>query len=328
MYTLRALQVFVAVADAGSFAAAARALNLAPAVVTRQVAELEAHLGARLIQRTTRRMVLTDVGAQYLARVRAVLADLADAEAEASAAVRAVSGQLTMRAPSAFTAHQLAAVLPAFHARYPQVKLALVVDAAVSGGVDDAQDITIVWGARPLEGDFVARRLARTEAIVAASPQYLARHGRPTHPRDLAGHQMLAPPAVPGVFDPGAIRFTHRDTQESFQPPRTAAMPLLATWHTDTNLAAARAGLGVAGLPSFVVAGDLASGRLERLLAPWRLMENTIWACVPSRRHLPARTRAMLDFLVETFGGEDRDPWLDQLPAVAGAAQGSSTSST
>lgn len=325
MNTLRAIQVFVAVADAGSFAAAARALNLAPPVVTRQVAELEAHLGARLIQRTTRRMVLTDVGAQYLARVRAVLADLADAEAEAGAAVRAVSGQLTMRAPSAFAAHQLAAVLPAFHARHPRVKLALVVDAAVGTGVDDTQDITIVWGAKPLEGDFVARRLARTEVVLAASPQYLASHGRPAHPRDLAGHQMLVPPAVPGVFDPGTIRFMHRGTQESFQPPHTAAMPLLATWHTDTNLAAARAGLGVAGLPSFIVAGDLASGGLERLLAPWRLMDSTIWACVPSRRHLPARTRAMLDFLVDTFGGEDRDPWLGQSEGVAAADQGSTS---
>lgn len=310
MSRLRAMQVFAQVAEAGSFAGAARVLGLAPAVVTRQVAELEAHLGVRLIQRTTRRMALTDVGTRYLARVRAILADLADAEAEAGAAVRVIGGRLMLRAPPAFAVHQLAAVLPRFHERHPGVSLTLAVDGLMGVGVDEAQDITIVWGARPLEGDFVARRLANTEVVLCAAPAYLDRHGRPTHPRELVQHQMLTPPAVPGVFDPAQTRFIHRSDATVVLPAANRPEPLLSTWHTDTNLAAARIGLGVSGLPSFTVAGDLKAGTLERVLPDWRLFENTIWACVPSRQHLPARTRAMLDFLVETFGGEDRDPWL------------------
>lgn len=314
MDRLRAMQVFAQVAEAGSFAGAARALNLAPAVVTRQVAELEAHLAARLIQRTTRRMVLTDVGRQYLTRVRAILADLADAEAEASATVRVVGGRLAMRAPPAFATHQLAVMLPRFHERYPAITLTLTLDGVVGVGVDEAQDITIIWGPQPLAGDFVARRLARTEVILCAAPTYLDRHGRPTHPTELAQHQMLTPPPVPGIFDPAQTRFIHRRDGTVVQPPsHTRPKPLLSTWHTDTNLAAARVGLGVAGLPSFTVAGDFKAGTLERVLPDWRLFENTIWACVPSRQHLPARTRAMLDFLVETFGGEDHDPWLAAL---------------
>lgn len=313
MDRLRALQVFAQVAEAGSFAGAARALNLAPAVVTRQVAELEAHLGARLIQRTTRRMVLTEVGTQYLGRVRAILADLADADAEAGAAVRVVGGRLTLRAPPAFATHQLAVVLPKFHARHPDVRLTLTLDGVVGVGVDEAQDITIIWGPRPLEGDFVARRLACTEVILCAAPAYLDRHGRPTHPADLLRHQMLTPPPVPGLFDPTQTRFVHRRDGAIVALMHDRPEPLLSTWHTDTNLVAARVGLGVAGLPSFTVADDFKAGTLERVLPDWRLFENTIWACVPSRQHLPARTRAMLDFLVETFGGEDRDPWLAEL---------------
>src|SRR6218665_1978844 len=194
MDQLRAIKVFTRVIDDGSFAAAARSLDLAPAVVTRLVAELEDHLGARLINRTTRRLALTDIGEAYLERARHILAEVDEAEALALSATTEPRGHLRVLVPPAIAVHQLAKHLPKFRKQYPQV----TVELSSPGGIetlDEAFDITILHARRPLDGDFVARRLARTEVIMCASPEYLNQRGRPQHPNDLRGHDSLLPPA-------------------------------------------------------------------------------------------------------------------------------------
>jgi len=312
MDLMRAMRTFVRVIDDQGFAAAARGLNQAPAVVTKQVAELEAHLGARLINRTTRRMSLTEVGERYLDRARQILADVDEAEALASHSVKELSGHLKVLVPPAFAVHQLAKHLPKFRARHPQVSLELTVPGPVEA-VDDAHDVSILMSSLPLrDGDFVARRIATSEIIVCASPEYLARVGRLTHPLQALHIDLLLPS---GTTARRLLTFTHESAlgadgqpeQVEVAPPR----PALATIHLDTTYAAVLAGMGVAGLPSFVVADALMEHALERLLPDWRIFATTIYAAVPTRKHLPARTRAFIDFLVETFGGGERDIWLD-----------------
>lgn len=313
MDSLRAMRVFTRVIDEGSFAGAARALDMAPAVVTRLVAELEEHLGARLMNRTTRRIALTEVGESYLERVRQILADVDEAEAMASASVTEPRGHVRLLVPPAVAVHQLAKHLPRFHAQYPLVTLEIVANGAVET-VDESFDLTIALLRKPLDGNFVARRLARTEVITCASPEYLDRRGRPQHPREMQGHDVLIPPL--SELQRG-ITFYRGDGDEDRETFTTVPhRGTLSTLHVDTNYAAALSGLGIAGLPSFVIEDALMEHALERVLPQWRLFSSTLWVCMPTRQHVPARTRALLDFLLQVFGGEDRDPWL----AAAGCA--------
>jgi len=308
MDRLQAMRMFTRVIDEGSFAAAARSINVSPAVVTRLIAELEEHLGARLINRTTRRLALTEAGEAYLERVRHILIELEDAEALASASTVEARGTLRVLCPPAFAVHQLAKHLPAFRARHPKVTVELTAPGAVET-VDDNFDVTILMeGRRPLDGSFIARRLARSEVIACASAEYLDLRGRPQHPLELETHEAMVPNFLREItfhtFAPGAPGGIGDSCTVT---PRAAA---LTTVHTDMLYAAALAGLGITGLPSFVVEDALMEHALERVLPRWHLFMTTIYAGLPSRKHVPARTRAFIDFLVHVFGGEDRDPWL------------------
>jgi DNA-binding transcriptional LysR family regulator len=302
------MRVFSRVIEEGSFAGAARKLNLSAAVVTRLVADLEEHLGARLINRTTRRLALTDTGELYLERVRQILSEVEEAEALASAAPSQPRGHLCVLSPPAFAAHQIAKHLPEFRAMYPRVTLELAAPGPVET-VDENCDVSILQTSRqPLDGNFVARLLARSDVIACASPEYLDRRGRPQHPDDLAGHDTLLPGSGTEItFHHGgdAGRSAAEETVR-LVPPR----PAFGTAHGDTMYAAALAGMGIAALPSFMVEEALKNASLERVLPQWRLLTMRIYAAIPARKYVPARTRAFIEFLVEIMGGEDRDPWL------------------
>ncbi len=306
MDQLRAIKVFVRVIDEGSFAAAARALDLAPAVVTRLVAELEEHLGTRLLNRTTRRLSLTEIGEAYLERARRILADVDEAAALAASATQEVRGLLRILCPPAIAVHQLAKHLPKFHREYPLVTLEITSPGPVET-VDDAYDLTILVSRAPLDGDFIARRLARSEFIMCASPEYLDQRGRPQHPSELKLHDALLPP-TPTLMR--GLTLQRGDGSEEITLPIVPSRAALSTTHMDTNYAAALHGLGVAGLPSFMVEDALLEQALERVMPQWSLFSTTLWAGMPTRKYVPARTRAFLDFLLEIFGGEDKDPWL------------------
>jgi DNA-binding transcriptional LysR family regulator len=304
------MKVFAKVVDEGAFAKAARALDMAPPVVTRMVAELEAHLGARLLNRSTRSLALTEVGEQYLDKVRQILLEVEESEALASESTKVPRGHLRVLCSPAIAVHQLAKHLPRFRAAYPQVTLELTSPVLVET-VSDAHDLTIFASRESPDGEFIARRLARTEVVVCASPDYLNRRGRPSHPSELSGHEAIFPPlsTVSRGLDfvsggsPGEPGFETHTLQ--YQHP-----PALATTNIDTMYAAALAGLGIAGLPSYVIEDALMEHALERVLPHWRMFHVTLWVGMPSRRHLPARTRAFIDFLLQIFGGEDHDPWL------------------
>lgn len=312
MDQLRSIRVFVQVLADGSFASAARALDMAPAVVTRAVAELEEHLGARLLNRTTRSLALTEVGEAYLERARQVLADLDDADQLAASASGQLNGKLKVLCPPAFATHQLVKHLPRFCQRFPQVSLELATDGPVEGAAE-SYDVSIVsLGAQPLQGEFVARPLARSTFVVCAAPSYLAQHGVPREPQELMDHK--------GVFL--AVSAMRKDValvrqvaDSSLQANNRVLVnlhePVLASSHIDTVYAATLAGLGIAGLPTFVAEAALQDGRLQRVLPEWHGAQPLrLYAAIPTRKHVPLRTKAFVDFLVEVFGGEDRDPWL------------------
>ncbi|MDH4391445.1 MAG: LysR family transcriptional regulator [Aquabacterium sp.] len=310
MDQLRAMQVLAKVADEGSFAAAARALDMAPAVVTRVIAELEEHLGARLMNRTTRRMNFTEVGDEYLQRVRQILADVDDAAVRVGNATVEPRGHLRVLLPPALAVHQVVKHLGAFRRLYPQVTVELHSPGPVEA-MDEAYDLTILSTRQPLAGDFIARRLARTEVVLCAAPDYLDTRGRPSHPQELAHHDTLLPPI--SEVQRG-ITFLSGGEGPDDAPGESVTLiphrPVLSSSHIDTNYAGALHGLGITALPSFVLEDALLENALERVLPDWRLFSITIWAAMPSRKHLPARTRVFLDFLINLFGGEDKDPWL------------------
>jgi DNA-binding transcriptional LysR family regulator len=314
MDQIRCLRVFDQVVSQGSFAGAARALDLAPAVVTRCVAELEAHLGARLLNRTTRRLALTEVGATYLEGARQVLAQLDANDALAGSAVREPVGTLRVLCPPAFAVHQLAPVLPQFSARYPRISVELSLPGPLDAA-DDAFDVSVLsLGSQALQGAFVARPLALSTFVLCASPDYLRRRGEPEHPEDLAQHTGVAP-AVSGQRR--EITLCRRVPDASLALPAEVSVPVssssFVTHHIDMTLALALAGAGVAGLPSFVAEQAVRQGRLQWVLPDWRGTVLRLFAAVPARQHLPARTRLFVDFLLERFGGAERDPWLQRL---------------
>ncbi|RZT92477.1 LysR family transcriptional regulator [Rivibacter subsaxonicus] len=306
MNELKAMRTFAQVADSGSFINASRALDVAPAVVTRVVAELEQHLGARLMTRTTRRVTLTEVGERYLDRVRGILEDVEEATGLVRQTQSEPDGEVRVAASPEFAAHQLARRLPRFHAVCPKV----VVKVTAAGPVrslDPGQDITIVVKQSPLDGDFIARRLARSEVIGCATPEYLDRFGRPSHPSELVGHRLLTPPLQ------GAITFSRRPDDDCSAGECVTVIPTLSQLHSmnpDLHRASALAGLGIAGLPSFSIDGDLRNHSLEQVLPAWHVADLSIWACMPTRRHVPASTRAFMEFLVDEFGGVEDDPWI------------------
>ncbi len=307
MDQLRAMRVFSRVIDAGGFAKAAQALDIAPAVATRLVSELEEHLGARLINRTTRRLALTDVGEGYLERVRNILSEVDDAEAVAGLSTAEPRGRLSVLVPPGFAVHQLAKHLPRFRAMYPKMTLELTVSGSAETP-DENHDVTIiVQRLRQIDGAFIARRIASCDVVLCATPEYLDQHGRPEHPRDLAQHDTLMPIA-PSEQRVLSFRAAYGQSAEVTVEMKKA--PPLMTLHTDTLYAAALAGLGIAGLPSFIAEDALLEHALERVLPCWLLSTVTLFAAMPTRKHVPMRTRAFVDFLVATFGADSRDPWL------------------
>lgn len=303
MDQLRAMRTFAEVAGRGGFAAAARALNVAPPVVTRLVAELEQQLGVRLLNRTTRRVALTPIGQRYLQRVQGILRDVDNAAAAVSGEQSELRGRVRLAAPPMFAARQLMPRLARLHALHPEI----AVDLTASGPVDTPladQDISLVVRAGGLDGDFIAHRLASSAVLLCAAPTYLRHRGPPQHPHDLAQHALLI---ASMARMPRRFPMTHRDgTVAEVVPDRV----LLSSPNAEMCHAGALAGMGIAALPSFAVQADLEQGRLEQVLADWRLFDMAVYACLPSRRQVPAVVRAVLGHLRAEFPGGDRDPWL------------------
>ncbi|MDC6169855.1 LysR family transcriptional regulator [Paucibacter sp. XJ19-41] len=309
MDQLRALRIFEQAARQGSFVGAARELDLSAVAVTRAVADLEAHLGARLFNRSTRRLALTEVGESYLNRARLVLHELAQADAMAQSASTTAVGCVRLRCTPSFAARLLAPALPVFLARHPGLTLEVSGDAPAGSAEADC-DVTIVtsWTG-DLSGDYVARHLASSYFIFCAAPDYLDRHGLPQTPEALTGHALLLHSVAVQWRELDLLRLRPRPGEAELC---TIPMPSarLVTHQLELLYAAALAGQGITAIPSFVAAEALRDGRLRQVLPDWSAARLDFYAAYPSRQHLPMRTRVFIDFLLETLGGHEQDRWL------------------
>ena len=297
MDRLQAMKVFARVVDEGGFAAAARAMDMSPPVVTRMVAELEQHLGTRLLQRTTRKLALTDAGDAYLLRVRTILHEIEDAEAAAAASTRDLRGTVRVLVPPVLATYFLAPLVPQWRARYPRLLLDIATDNFASTRVDEF-DVTLMVLPEGFDGNIVARPLFQGEAIVVASPAYLERMGIPREPADLATHQYLRDNGMAARNQTGRKLCLRHLRGEA--PDCEVDLPVaLQSVSTDLLLRAALDGVGVAVMARLLVQPHLASGALVHVLPDWMFARYTVYAALPSRRMLPARAKAFLDFVTE-----------------------------
>lgn len=292
MDRLQSLRVFQAVADAGGFAAAARALDLSAASVTRMVADLEAQLGVRLLQRTTRRVVLTDEGAAYLERVRRILADLDEADALVSQRSQTVAGVLRVLATPVLASVLVAPVVPRLTARHAALRVEVDVESYAVPSVEE-HDVALFTVEGTVDTGLIARRIASGVSALVAAPAYLQRVGRPTRPEDLMHHHCLRY-RPPGQH---AHAWTLWRADQPDAVSRVAVEPVACSNHVEALLRMALEGGGILAVSLDLVAHRLASGELVRVLDGWVTDHWVLYAALPSRRHLPARTRAFLDEL-------------------------------
>jgi len=290
-----ALQVFRHVAELNSFAEAGRRLGLSPAAISKNIAELEAHVGVRLINRTTRRMALTEEGRMYLEYVARGL----DAFAEADQALGPVrmkpSGTLRVSAPMTVTLTRLSTAIPRFLERYPDLTLDLHLDDRRVHLVRDGFDLAIRGSAHLEDSSMIARKLAVMPHVVCAAPSYFASHGKPATPADLRSHN--------------CVRFSlsaTADVWEFSKEGRNERVAVDARYSVSSSLAvrdALCAGFGISLIPYPYVEEDLKEGRLQSALEDWSTAETTLYAIYPSRQHLAPKVRVFLDFVSEEFGG-------------------------
>lgn len=293
---------FSRVAATGSFTAAAAELGISASAVSKQVRALEERLGVRLLQRTTRRVSLTAEGRGFYARLRDVLSDAAEAEQEVTQLQTELRGTLRVNAPMDFGVARLAAPLAEFAAAHPELSLEIELSDRFVDVIEEGFDLVIRIG-NLAESSLVARRLAPCHRALCASPTYLAERGTPQRPRDLSKHVKIAY----AYETERSWRFRGERGEERIDCP---------VRHRANNgqmmIALAREGLGVALLPTFLVADDLRSGRLEALLVDSVIGEIGIHAVYPHRKHLSNRVRHLVDFLAHHCGAQP--PWDEGLP--------------
>lgn len=292
MDRLQSMRVFQQVVDDGSFAAAARRFDMSAAVVTRLVGDLEDHLGVRLLQRTTRRLALTDAGQAYLARVRHILNDIDEAHAAAQAHAQEMSGVIRILTPPIFGVHILGPLVAEFGRRYPKVVLDIHVESSQVPPIED-YDLTLLGASDTFDANIIARPIASSDGVLCASPAYLQKNGIPQHPEELAQHRCLR------IKLPANRHRSWRLTnpEDNRRELEIAINPAMLVNHTDTLIRACVDGAGISSQSIDLVANHLHSGELQRVLSPWITGTNTLYAALPSRKFIPKRASIFLEFL-------------------------------
>ena len=294
MDRLASMAVFKRTVEAGSFAAAARQFGISPEMAGNHVRALERHLGVRLLNRSTRRLHLTEAGGSYYERCSRILSDIEEAEAEASSLQVMPSGLLRIAGPLTFGVLHLAPAISDYMTRYCGISVDVSLSDRHVNLIEEGFDLAIRIG-EPSDSALIARRLASARLVLCASPAYLERAGRPEKPADLTRHACLV---YADLRSPRTWRFTDaKGYTETVQisGPFTSNNPQLLV-----SLAAA--GHGLIFWPSFAVGADILAGRLVPLLMDWRSRELSIWALYPHRSLLSAKVRSFVDFLAERFG--------------------------
>jgi DNA-binding transcriptional LysR family regulator len=284
MDTLHSMRVFVRVIDTGSFTAAATAMQLSTAQVSRLVSELEQQLQTRLLHRTTRRLALTEAGERYLQRCRQILDEVDEAAAEARGAHLRPSGRLRVHSMTGLGLQHLTALIARYSELYPEVVVDLALSQRTPDLLEDGHDVIIAFARELPSSQMVAQLLGPMFSVLCAAPGYLHRHGVPHQPHELHQHRYLR--LLDPLYEDGVDAEFGPLPGESFQVNVAESLAR-----------AAQAGMGVCLLPSFVAAPAMRDGSLLRLLPGHRLRQRNIYAIYPSRRFLDAKIRTWVDFL-------------------------------
>jgi DNA-binding transcriptional LysR family regulator len=307
MDRLQSMRVFAKVVEQGNFARAGQALNISNAVVTRHVADLENHLGTRLLNRTTRKLSLTETGHAYLERVLQILQEIDDAEAIASSESKKPTGTLRIYSHLGFGQLQLAQLLPVYARRYPNVKLDVTLSERTVDLVEDGFDVGIfIDDFQKFDASMIARQLGVSEVLLCASPGYVKQHGMPRTLEEISQHACL--------------NFAYEQVRHHWPvkgPDGTVTnVPIngaVVSNNGELLRQFALAGMGIVIRPSFALGDDLAAGRLVRLMLKHHLGQLSATMVYPSRRLLSAKVRSFVDFMTEKFPHPERDPWLAPL---------------
>lgn len=298
------MTAFVRAVELGGFTPAAREMGLTPSALSKLVSRLEDRLGVRLLTRSTRRQQMTAEGEAFFNRARPILSAIDEAEAEIAQAGQYPRGLLRLHCGSAFGMHQLTPAIPLFLEAYPDVELELTISDQLPGPGEDHFDLIVRIGALD-DSSAIARRICNVERVICAAPAYLARCGTPRTPDDLQQHNCLWITSLP------ALRRWPFDTDDGVRVVHIGGN--VVANNTETVLQLALAGVGITRLTDIVAGEALRSGALVPILTDWHHVEPVpLYATYPGGRHVSPKVRAMIDFLVDTFG---QMPWRQ---AVAG----------
>jgi DNA-binding transcriptional LysR family regulator len=290
MDRIDAMQAFVTVADLQGFAPAARKLGLSPSAVTRLIAALEERLGARLLQRTTRQVTLTDAGARYLERIRRILADVEEAEDAVAGERIRPGGRLVISAPIGFGRLHVSPVVSAYLKRYPEVGADLRLSDRLINLVEEGVDLAVRIGHLP-DSTLVARHVGEMRRIVVASPEYLKTHGEPKRPTEISAHETIQFGAMTAAPD---WRFVEDNSEI-----RVPSTPRFATNSADAAIQHAEAGGGLTRVLAYQAAASLKAGRLKIVLANFEQPPLPIHIVYPTSRLLSAKVRTFIDLVTE-----------------------------
>ncbi|ALK30332.1 LysR family transcriptional regulator [Burkholderia plantarii] len=295
MDTLQNMRVFVRVVDAGSFTAAAQQLNSTTAYASRAVSDLEAHLRTRLLNRTTRRIALTEAGERYLQRCEQILAYVDQAEAEAGDAHARPSGKLRIHSMTSLGQHYAVPMIARYRQRYPEVQVDLTLAQRLPDLLDEGFDVSVVVDRHLPDSGLVSQRLGETFNVACASVDYLERHGVPQRPQDLDAHACL------GMMAPGFVwdewKFVGPAGEEHFP----VTQPSFCVNVAEALSAAIREGMGVGVLPLYTAIAGLRAGHFVRVMPEYRSHVMNIYALYPSRQYLDAKIRTWVDFMRESL---------------------------
>ncbi|MBN8942019.1 MAG: LysR family transcriptional regulator [Rhizobiales bacterium] len=290
-----ALKVFRQVVELGSFADAARRLKLSPAAISKNIGELEAHLGARLLNRTTRRLSRTEAGSHYYDYVVRILDELDEADAALRPMQHKPGGLLRVTAPTTLALMTLSAALPRFLALYPDLTVDLHMDSRRINLVEEGFDLAIRMSDNLADSSLIAKKLMTMQQVVCGAPAYFEKHGAPARPEALREHNCIKF-SLSGHVD--EWEFSRADTQ--------LRVAVTGRYKATSSLAvrdALLAGFGVSLLPRLYVEDHLAEGALMTVLDDWTAVTSSVYAVYPSRRHVPAKVAAFIDFVAAELSG-------------------------
>ncbi len=287
------IELFVQVTETGSLSRAAEVLKLSNAAASRHLAALEERLGARLVERNTRRLYLTDTGREFYSRARTIVADLREAESAVNATALNPTGTLRITSSLSFAMHHVAPVLREFTTRYPNLRVHVETANRYMDIIDNNIDVAIRTREFEPDSNITIRRLAETRRLLAASPSYLARHGTPRTLEELMQHKLLI---YTHAHTPNDLRLRKGDEERV-----VTVTSLLDSNDGQVLRAAALDGLGILVQPSYILHDDIVAGRLVPVLEDWDLPRLNINLAYPSRKHLSAKVRTFIDFMAEHF---------------------------